>query len=230
MKILAVDTSSAVATAAICEDEKLICETTLNNKLTHSQTLMPIISEIFEKSELTPKDIDLFAVAEGPGSFTGLRIGITTIKALAHACNKDVVGVNTLEALCYNLPFSSYLMSPIMDARRGEVYNAFYKNIDGLVTEVCPSRAIPLEDVLSELLKIGEKVVFLGDAVPVYKEIIIERLGDLALFAPQNANAQRASSVCEAAKGKLSKSYYELVPNYYRKSQAERELEERRGK
>ncbi|MBR4173657.1 MAG: tRNA (adenosine(37)-N6)-threonylcarbamoyltransferase complex dimerization subunit type 1 TsaB, partial [Clostridia bacterium] len=133
MKIFAVDTSSSVASAAICDGDKLVCETVLNNKLTHSQTLMPMIEEVFKRSGLAPSEIDIFAVADGPGSFTGLRIGVTTVKALAHAVNKDVVGVNTLEAMCYNIPFCQNLISPIMDARRGEVYNAFYRFENGIL-------------------------------------------------------------------------------------------------
>ncbi len=227
MKIFAVDTSSQVASAAICDDDKLICEETLNNKLTHSQTLMPIIKEVFEKSELTPRDIDLFAVSEGPGSFTGLRIGVTTVKGLAHAVNKPVVGVNTLEAMCYNLPFCPHIIAPIMDARRGEVYNGFYRFCGGILEEVQPARALALSECLEEIKKMGEKAVFLGDAVPVYREEIEDTLKDLALFAPQGANAQRAAAVAETAKSKKAQKYFELVPKYIRKSQAEREYEER---
>ena len=230
MKIFAVDTSSQVASAAICDGDKLICEVTLNNKLTHSQTLMPIIKEVFEKSELMPCDIDLFAVSEGPGSFTGLRIGVTTVKGLAHAENKPVTGINTLEAMCYNLPFCPHIIAPIMDARRGEVYNGFYKFCGDVLEEICPARARPLAECLEEIRKMGEKAVFLGDAVPVYREEIQTVLKDLALFAPQNANAQRASAVAEAAKSKPQKKYFQLVPKYIRKSQAEREYEERGNK
>lgn len=227
MRIFAADTSSQVASAAICEDDKLICEITLNNKLTHSQTFMPIIKQVFEKSELMPCDIDLFAVSEGPGSFTGLRIGVTTVKGLAHAEDKPVVGVNTLEAMCYNLPFCPHLIAPIMDARRGEVYNGFYRFRSGILEEVCHARAVPLSECLEEIKKMGEKTVFLGDAVPVYKEYIQDYLKELALFAPSGANAQRASSVAQAAKFAKAQKYFELVPKYIRKSQAEREYEER---
>ena len=227
MKIFAVDTSSGVASAAICDGDKLVCEVTLNNKLTHSQTLMPIIEEVFERSGLTPSDIDLFAVAEGPGSFTGLRIGITTVKALAHAVNKKVAGVNTLEAMCYNVPFCPYIISPVMDARREEVYNAFYRFEDGALKEVCPPRALPLSECVKELKMMSEKVVFLGDAVPVYKDKIKDELGEMAILAPQNVNMQKASGILEAVKSKMPQNYYEIVPKYLRKSQAEREYEER---
>ncbi len=227
MKIFAVDTSSQVATAAIVDGDKLVCECVLNNKLTHSQTLMPMIDDVFKKSELKPSDIDIFAVSNGPGSFTGLRIGVTTVKGLAHATGKQTVAVNTLEALAYNLPFCPYLISPIMDARREQVYNAFYRLDGNAVKEIVTPRAIALSDCLLELKELGEKVVFLGDGVPVFKEKIIEVLGENALFAPQTANAQRASAVAEAAKNKTPVNYSELVPVYLRVSQAERELEER---
>ncbi|MCR4718280.1 MAG: tRNA (adenosine(37)-N6)-threonylcarbamoyltransferase complex dimerization subunit type 1 TsaB [Firmicutes bacterium] len=229
MKIFAADTSSQVASAAICDGDKLICEITLNNKLTHSQTLMPIIKDVFEKSELEPSDIDIFAVADGPGSFTGLRIGVTTVKGLAHAVNKPVVGVNTLEAMCYNLPLCPHIIVPVMDARRGEVYNGFYRFSDGILEEICPPRAVELSKCLDEIKALGEKAVFLGDAVPVYKDEIQRELNDLAVFAPQGANMQRASAVAEAAKSKKTQKYFELVPKYIRKSQAEREYEQRGG-
>lgn len=230
MKILAVDTSSNVASAAIVDGEKLVCESILNNKLTHSQTLMPMIDEVFKKSELKPDDIDLFAVSNGPGSFTGLRIGVTTIKGLAHACQKPVCGVNTLEALAYNLPFCPYIVAPIMDARREQVYNAFYKWENGILKEIESPRAISLEECLEELLKMDEKAVFLGDGVPVFREKITEKLKEKALFAPQLACTQRASCVAECAKYKESMNYNELAPVYLRKSQAEREAEEREAK
>ena len=227
MKIFAIDTSSAVASAAIVDEDKLLCEFTLNNGLTHSQTLMPMVNEVFKRTGLSVNDIDLFAVCDGPGSFTGLRIGITTIKGLAHAANKPVVGVNTLEAMCHNLPFCPFIMSPIMDARRGEVYNGFFRLTDGKIDITCPPRAIPLSECLEEIKKNGEKTVFLGDAVPVFRSEIESKLKDLALFAPQEANMQRAASVAEAAKYKTPQKYCELVPKYLRKSQAEREYEER---
>jgi len=227
MKIFAADTSSQVASAAICDDDKLICEITLNNKLTHSQTLMPIIRDVFEKSELSPEDIDIFAVADGPGSFTGLRIGVTTVKGLAHAVGKPVVGVNTLEAMCYNLPFCPHIIVPVMDARRGEVYNGLFRFSGGILEEICPPRAVALSKCLDEIKAFGEKAVFLGDAVPVYREEIQKTLKDFAVFAPQGANMQRASAVAEAAKSKKTQKYFELVPKYIRKSQAEREYEQK---
>lgn len=230
MKILAVDTSSKVASCALVADGKLMAECVLNNGLTHSETILPMIDDVMKKSGQTPQNIDVFAVANGPGSFTGLRIGVATVKGLALAAKKKAVGINTLLALCYNLPFCPYLISPIMDARRGEVYNAFYKLENGELKEITAPRGIALADCLAELKKRGEKVVFLGDGVAVFKDTIKEELGDLALFAPENACEQRASSVCMAAFAKIEKigdKEEKLAPFYIRKSQAERELEER---
>ena len=227
MKILAVDTSSMVASASITDDNKLVCEITLNNKLTHSQTIMPIIDRVFKMSELTPCDIDLYAVSNGPGSFTGLRIGVTTVKGLAHAAGKPVVGVNTLEAMTYNVPFCPHIISPIMDARRGEVYNALYMFENGVLKEIEPPRAIALDDCIDELLKKGLKTVFLGDGMPIFKERLEKSMGELAAFVPQNLNQQHAAAVAEAAKNKSPINYGKLVPVYLRKSQAEREREER---
>lgn len=230
MRILAVDTSSNVASAAIVDGDKMVCECVLNNKLTHSQTLMPMIDEVFKKSEYTPSDIDLFAVSNGPGSFTGLRIGVTTIKGLAHATQKPVCGVNTLEALAYNLPFCPHIIAPIMDARREQVYNAFYRWENGELKVITSPRAISLEDCMKELIELDETVVFLGDGVAVFCEKIKGIMGEKALFAPQFACTQRAACVAEAAKNKNTMEYSELAPVYLRKSQAEREAEEREAK
>ncbi|MBE7044140.1 MAG: tRNA (adenosine(37)-N6)-threonylcarbamoyltransferase complex dimerization subunit type 1 TsaB [Ruminococcaceae bacterium] len=231
MKILAVDTSATVASVAITDGERLAAEMILNHKKTHSETLMPMIDTLFQSSEMKISDIDLFAVSNGPGSFTGLRIGVAAVKALAHACNKPVVGVSTLEAMAYNLPYADGLIAPIMDARREQVYNAVYRWEGETLTEVTAPRAIALADCLEEF---REKVYFVGDGVPVYRELILQKLGNLAVFAPVCANAQRAGAVAAAAKayakaGKTT-TYLELLPVYLRKPQAEREREEMEGK
>lgn len=231
MKILAVDSAANVASAAIAEDNKLICEYTLNHKKTHSEKLMPMIEELFQSAQLSPADIDLFAVANGPGSFTGLRIGVATVKGLAHAVQKPVAGVSTLLAMAYNMPFCSYVLSPIMDARREQVYNGVYCWENGQLKELTPPRAVSIAECTAEFQKSGRQVVFLGDGVPVYQEFIRKQLGSQAIFAPQNCNLQRAASVALAAAelyraGKYQ-NYYELAPVYLRKPQAEREWEEK---
>ena len=231
MKILSVDTSSNVASVAICDDEKLICEITVNNKKTHSQTLMPMIDSALKQSDLEISDIDLVASANGPGSFTGLRIGVSAVKGLAHAKNIPVVGVSILKAMAYNLPFCEYVISPIMDARRNQVYNAVYEWRNGELFEIQAPRALSVDELIDELIKLDKKVVFLGDGVDVQKAYIKEKMADKAVFAPVSAKEQRASGLAVVAKkifdeGKAI-SCYELAPIYLRKPQAERELEER---
>ena len=231
MKILAVDTSANVATAAVTDNGRLICESILNHKKTHSEKIMPMIDELLRDSETDIKDIDLFAVANGPGSFTGLRIGVSTVKALAHAADKPIVGVSTLEGLAYNLFGVDGLISPIMDARRSQVYNAVYRWEKGELKEVIPPRALALSECIAGFEK-EKKVYFLGDGVPVYKNEIIEAMGDRAIFAPMTCFLQRASSLAAIAEIKAERgetdTYQTLMPFYLRKPQAEREYDEKK--
>lgn len=225
MRILAVDTSSAVASCAIVDGEKLVCEEILNNGLTHSQMVMPMIESVLKRSGLDVSDIDIFAAVTGPGSFTGLRIGVSAVKALAHAANKPCVAVSTVEAMAYNLPFCEKLIVPIMDARRGEVYNGIYRFENGKFFEVRAARALSIEECCADIQSLGEDAVFLGDGLPVFKEKIMELLGEKAYFAPANLNAQMAASAAVLARDKELINYAKLAPLYLRKSQAERERE-----
>lgn len=231
MKVLALDTSSIVATCAIMDDDRLIGEYILNHKRTHSQKIMPIVKEILESCELKPQDIDVYAASKGPGSFTGLRIGITTIKSLAHGTDKPVVGVSTLDALAFNLPFSEGIVVPIMDARGERVYTGIYKWEMGNFYVVEKPMAVDLKDIINILRERNERVIFNGDGTLVYREKIEEALGERAIFAPKSANMPRASSVAELAltmaKECKTETYLQLTPEYLRKSQAQREYDER---
>ncbi len=225
MKILAIDTSALTATAAILSEDMLIGEISTTTKLTHSQTIMPMIDELLKKVSLDITDIDLFACSEGPGSFTGLRIGIGTIKGLAYGLGKPVVGVSTLEALAYNIDVTDLVICPIMDARRGQVYNGLYRYNDGELSCIEEPRALSIEELCEELT---ERTIFVGDGVNVHKEKIKELLGDKAVFSsPQNL-LQRAGSVAFAALKKEAVSAEDLTAVYLRKPQAEREREERK--
>ena len=229
VRILAIDTSATVASCAVVEGEKLVCEHILNNKLTHSQTIMPQVEAVLREGELTVADIDLFAAVTGPGSYTGLRIGVSAVKALAHAANKPCAAVSALEAMAYNLACSNAIIVPIMDARREQVYNAIYRSNGNVLSEITAPRAISIIDCCKEIADMGEKAVFLGDGLAVYRNIIKEQLGELAIFAPANINAQMAASAAVLAASKPQISYSELSPFYLRKSQAEREYEEKRS-
>lgn len=228
MNILAMDTSTLTATVAVLSDEKLIGEFTVCNKLTHSQIIMPMLDTMLKTADVDLKDIDVFAVAVGPGSFTGLRIGMATVKTLAQTLNKPVVGVTSLNAVAQNFSFTDYFICPIMDARHNEVYNALYLN----GKEVIESRATDINDLLDELE--GKKVVFAGDGAIVYKDLIHSRSNADWVTAPQNLIMPRAASVAAVAlKRALNNDYddpYTLNPLYLKKSQAERELEERNKK
>lgn len=227
MKILAIDTSSMVASVAVMDEEKLSAEYTVNHEKTHSEQLMPIIHRTLKGCDMSIGDIEAIAVASGPGSFTGLRIGAATAKGLAYACNIDIVAVPTLDGLAFNLPYCQGLICPIMDARRGQVYTALYKWERGNLSKVKPHCAVPISELIEGLKAQGEKVIFLGDGVPVHRHTIEGLLKGQAGFAPNNANRQRASSIAALAlelikKGGAQKGHT-FVPFYLRKSQAERE-------
>lgn len=231
MKILAIDTSSMSATCAIIDKDKLLVEYTLNHKLTHSQKIMPIIKEALDSCSLKTKDIDVFAVAKGPGSFTGLRIGVATVNGLAQSVNKKVVGVSTLDALAFNLPYCEGIVVPIIDARRDRVFTGIYKWTNGNLHIIKEQTILEVKELIKVLAERPEKIVFIGDGTHVYKDILSETLGEKAIFAPKSANMARASSVAELAMTKAkegkTESFFELVPDYLRESQAQREYNEK---
>lgn len=231
MKLLVLDSSGLVASVALLEDERLIAEYTTGNKLTHSQTLLPMLDEIIRRTTFDMEDVDAIAVAMGPGSFTGLRIGAATAKGLGLALNKPVIPVPTVDGLAYQLFGVSSLICPMMDARRKQVYTGFYRFHGDQMEVVKEQCAQSVQDTLEQLKAYGEPVIFLGDGVPVYRKEIEEAMGADAVFAPAHANRQRAGAV-----GALAEVYYRkgiwqsadaFAPEYLRKSQAEREREER---
>lgn len=231
MRILAMDSSSLVASVAVLEDDILMAEYTMNYKKTHSQTLLPMIDEVANMIELDLQTIDAIAISKGPGSFTGLRIGSATVKGLGLALNKPIVSVPTVDAMAYNLWGCADIIVPIMDARRNQVYTGIYTfegNELRVLREQC---AIAIEELLADLNMRGGKVIFLGDGVLVFKEKIAELLTVPYEFAPPHMNRQRAGAV-----GSLAEIYYkqgrietaaEHKPDYLRPSQAERERQER---
>ena len=225
MRVLALDSSGIVASVAVVEDETLVAEYTVNYKKTHSQTLLPMLDEIVKMTELDLGTIDAIAVAKGPGSFTGLRIGSAT--AMGLALDKPLVGVPTVEALAYNLYNVGGLICPIMDARRKQVYTGIYRYEDHKLVTVKNQMAVGIEELLSMLNDMQEPVTFLGDGVPVFRDIIAEKLNVPYSFAPAHLSRQRAGAVGALgvlyAKEGRTETAAEHKPDYLRVSQAERE-------
>lgn len=239
MKILGIDSSGLVASVAIVEDGVMLGEYTTNYQKTHSQTLLPMLDELKKMIDLDMDTIDAIAIAAGPGSFTGLRIGAATAKGLGLALDKPLVEVPTLEGLAYNLWGSASVVCPIMDARRNQVYTGIYRfeTEDGAECAECKlvplmnQAAMDIHDLLKQLGLLGHKVTFLGDGVKVYQKIIAQECEVPFDFAPAHMNAQRAGAIAALGEvyfreGKVV-SAAEHQPEYLRKSQAEREKEER---
>ncbi len=231
MRLLAMDSSGMVASVAIVTEESLLAEYTVDYKKTHSQTLLPMLETIAKMVELDLKSVDGIAVAAGPGSFTGLRIGSATAKGLGLALEKPIIGVPTLEGLAYNLFGTDRLICPMMDARRNQVYTGLYEFVREELQVISEQKAVPVEEILGEINTLGREVVFLGDAVPVYRELIRERTKVSFSFAPVHLSKQRAGAI-----GALGLQYYkqnrietaaEHEPVYLRVSQAERERAEK---
>lgn len=231
MKILALDSSGIVASVAVVEDDTLLAEYTVNYKKTHSQTLLPMLDEIVKMTELDLNTVDAIAVAAGPGSFTGLRIGSATAKGLGLALKKPLVAVPTVEAFAYNLYDAKGIICPLMDARRNQVYTGIYRFCDHKLITVKGQWAGAVTELLEDLNSLGEPVIFLGDGVPVFRNTIAEILKVPHSFAPAHVNKQRAAAVAA-----LGAEYYkegriqtaeEHCPDYLRVSQAERERAQR---
>lgn len=230
MLVLGIDTCCMPASAAIFDGEKLLGEVTINNGNTHSQKIMPMVGELMSSLEIRPRDIDCFAAAVGPGSYTGVRIGAASVKAMAHGTGKPCVGVSTLKALANNILFFDGIICPILDARRDRVYAAEFTG-DGSLSRLCEDRAVPVAQLLAEIEETGKRALFLGDGALTYREVIKERLRDKAAFAKCNNCLNLAGSVAvlgyEEYMAGNTVGYSELVPNYIGLSQAERERRER---
>jgi tRNA threonylcarbamoyladenosine biosynthesis protein TsaB len=221
MKILAIETSTRVGSVAIVEDESLIAEYTLNVVSTHSERLLPAIDQVLKDSKLTIHEIEGFAVSLGPGSFTGLRIGISTAKGLAFTTTKRVVGLPTLDGMAHNIGYSHLLICPMLDARKGEVYTALFKGDGkGRLQKLTPDLALKPDDLLK---KINEPVIFLGDGAALYRDKLI--VGRDNLFAPSYLNQPRASVLGKLGLDKFRQGQIlkeeEVKPIYCRAPEAE---------
>lgn len=231
MKILALDSTAVVASAAVCDDEKLIALYTVNNGNTHSETLLPMVESVMKHSKTEMDEIGLFVSSNGPGSFTGVRIGSATVKGLAFDRNVPCIDVSTLEALAFNLRGFSGILCPVMNARRNQVYNALFRWADGTLVRLTPDRAISIEELQEELVSIGEPVYLSGDGYDItckgFDRITPE-------FTPEVLRHQNAYSVARCGLAAYqrgeAKTDLTIAPTYLRPSQAERERNEKEAK
>lgn len=223
MKILALETATIAGSIAIVDDGYgLVSEVRVNLKIAHAERLMPSIQWILNASRVAVDEIDAFAISIGPGSFTGLRIGLSTAKGLSYAAKKPIVPVPTLDAFARTLPYCTYMVCPMFDARKSQVYAALYTWEKNACRKVMAERAVDLHTLLTD---IHEPVVFLGDGAKLYRQQILDALGDRAVFAPESRMSPSASSVAEIALEKMkqgeSADPVRLTPLYIRKSGAE---------
>lgn len=232
MKILGLDSSGLVASVAIIENTELRGEYTINYKKTHSQTLLPMLDEVVRMTELDLDTIDAIAIAGGPGSFTGLRIGSATAKGLGLALHKPLIHVPTVDALAYNLVGHRDMVCPLMDARRNQTYTGLYAFEGNEMQVICEQCAVDIGEIIQQINVQNRPVVFLGDGVPVFEAFIEEHCKVPYTFAPAHMNKQRAGAVAVLGMKMLEAGNYEDAaahrPDYLRLSQAERELQERR--
>lgn len=229
MKILAVDSSAKSASVAVTENGRLISECFVNNALTHSRTLMPMVDNALTQADMTLADIDAFCVNAGPGSFTGIRIGVAALKGLAAADNKPCAGISTLESIAYNFVDEKCIVCAAMDARCNQVYTAIFRCNGSEVSRICEDKAISIDELGSELSAYDEKIYLAGDGAEICFRAFSEKFENIVL-AGENRRYQRAYGVSLAAeKNNNFTDSALLAPVYLRLPQAERELRIRKG-
>ena len=226
MLILAFESSARPASVALLRDGSLLSQYSQCSSLTHSRTLLPMAEDMLKNAELTIGDVDLFAVAHGPGSFTGVRIGVSTVKGLAWAANKPCVGVSTLEAMAWHGLAAGGVVCPVMDARRGQVYNALFEIRNGKPVRLCGDRPIALEELAPQLRELESPAFLVGDGAAITAKYL-ETVGIPFRMAPENLRWQSAWGVAMAASEREPGTADSLLPVYLRLSQAERERQAR---
>lgn len=226
MKLLALDTSAKAGSVALIEDDKLLGRFFINTSLTHSQTIVPMIDSLLKTTNVSVEDIDVFAVSSGPGSFTGVRIGVSAIKGIAMAQNKKCASISTLEAMAYNYLQENIIVASVMDARCQQVYNANFSINNGVITRLCEDRALPISELLTDLTQYNSKIVLVGDGAQLCYEEFKDKINNINL-APEHLRYQDAVGVALVALQKEYVSASELMPTYLRLPQAERELKKR---
>jgi tRNA threonylcarbamoyladenosine biosynthesis protein TsaB len=234
MRLLAIETSTVTGAVALLETGRVVAESRVSIAVTHGERLMAAIDGVLRSARWELADVQAFAVALGPGSFTGLRIGLSTIKGLAFATGKPVVGVPTLDALAWRLPYCAYPVCPVLDARKNEVYAALYRTREGWLELLAAPRAVPPATLAEELRDATEgPLVFVGDAVLPFGTVFVEVLGPRALLAPADLRLPSAVTVGELGASALARGEpadpADLVPLYVRPSEAELARERRQS-
>ncbi|WP_096201975.1 tRNA (adenosine(37)-N6)-threonylcarbamoyltransferase complex dimerization subunit type 1 TsaB [Bacillus sp. FJAT-45350] len=232
MKTLAIDTSNLIMGVAVVDGENVLGEMITNIKKNHSLRLMPAIDELMREVGMKPKDLERIVVAEGPGSYTGVRIGVTTAKTLAWSLNIPIVGVSSLETLAQNGRYFQGSVSPIFDARRGQVFTGLYRSIGNQVTQVWEDRLVLLEDWLQQIKEQEEQVLFLGNDLSIHQQTIQDVLGDQAKFGVGSQRNPRPSEIAMLAlEREPAGDVHQFVPKYLRLAEAEANwLAEQEGK
>lgn len=229
MKILAVDSSAKTASVALTDGTSLISECFVNAGLTHSKTLMPMVDNVLTQADMKIEDVDVLCVNAGPGSFTGIRIGVAAVKGLAFAGDKPCAGVSTLEGCAYNFTDENCIVCVSMDARCNQVYTALFRCENGMVTRICDDKAVSVDDLFIELSAFDEKIILAGDGAGICFDSFNGRLHNVVL-ASENRRYQRAYGAALAAlNNNMFINSSELVPFYLRLPQAERELKLKKG-
>ena len=232
MNILAADTSASPVSVALTDNGRLLGEFYLNIKTTHSQTLMPLIKSVLKTTNTNINEIDIFAVNAGPGSFTGVRIGVASVKGLSMPLDKPCASVSTLESMAYCMPYQKGIVCAVMDARCSQVYNALFRLNDGKPERLTPDRALSIDELAEELVTYSENIYLVGDGAEICSKAFSD-IENISL-APENIRFQHAYGTAKAAEKMAEENNLctsdRLMPVYLRLPQAERELKAKQQK
>lgn len=233
MRILAIDTSTSAASCAVMSDGKLEGEVFFNHKLHHSVLLFPMIEEVLERVEITMDDIDVVAVGGGPGSFTGLRIGVAAAKGLSIGGNKNFIGISALDAMAFEFFGFKGIICPMMDALRENIYTTLYRWENGKLIKLIDYNAVHIDELIETLLGYEGEIIFTGDCINTHRAVLMEKLSTRVNFAQLSRTMPRASAIAELAYLRAMEKDYDDIntfsPVYLRKPQAEREYEKKHG-
>ncbi|MFM1515742.1 tRNA (adenosine(37)-N6)-threonylcarbamoyltransferase complex dimerization subunit type 1 TsaB [Helcococcus ovis] len=220
MKILAIDTSTMMSSITIMEDNRIIGDFSISQEETHSEMLVPLVKRMLEDLKINLSEIDVYAVAKGPGSFTGLRIGVASIKAMAQVFDKPIIGISTLEAMAFSILNDNKILS-IIDARGKRYFTGLYQYVNGKL--VCYFEDIIQENKLMQIVEENEKITIVGEAIGKLPDIL--KNSEKVVLAPASLNNAIGRNLCVIAKQRFKsgeiESYFDIAPNYLRKSQAE---------